>query len=324
VENAVGSFDARGRLVEVKSYAFDDTERKQAELAVADAKERYRLLVELIPDAVLVSDEQDIWFANPAAARLLGADSPQHLVGRPLLSLFHPEHHARMRRRTRLAMRTQAPLPMERRRLVRLDGRVVDVETTVGPCVFDGKPGAVRVCRDITERVRYEEELLQKDREISLHAEKVEALNSALRVLLDHREQEGRQKDENIRATLDKLVLPYLRGLKTTRLDAAQQGFVEILETNLANISSSFARELATWHEKLTPTEIQVADMVLAGKRSKEIAALLAISESAVAFHRANIRSKLGLKKKRSSNLVSYLRSLSMKDDQAARRAAGM
>jgi DNA-binding CsgD family transcriptional regulator len=177
------------------------------------------------------------------------------------------------------------------------------------------------VCRDITERVRYEEELLRKDREISLHAEKVEGLNSALRVLVDHREQEGRQKDENIRATLDKLVLPYLRALKTTRLDAGQQGFVEILETNLENISSSFARELATWHEKLTPTEIQVADMVLAGKRSKEIASLLSISESAVAFHRANIRSKLGLKKKRSSNLVSYLRSLSMKE--TAGRTAG-
>jgi PAS domain S-box-containing protein len=314
VENAVGSFDDRGRLVEVKSYAFDDTERKQAELALQEAKERYRLLVELIPDAVLVSDDQTIWFANIAAARLLGAESPAQLVGRPLLSFFHPEYHSRIRRRTRLALRTQASLPMERRKLVRLDGRVVDVETTVGPCLFDGKQGAVRVCRDITERVRYEEELLQKDREISLHAEKVEGLNAALRILLEHREQEGRQKDENVRATLDKLVLPYLRGLKATRLDAAQQGFVEILETNLGNISSSFARELASWHERLTPTEIQVADMVLAGKRSKEIAAQLTISESAVAFHRANIRSKLGLKRKPSSNLASYLRSLSMKD----------
>jgi PAS domain S-box-containing protein len=312
VENAVASFDPAGRLQEIKSYVFDDTERKRAEAALEEAKERYRLLVELIPDAVLVSDEETIWFANLAAARLVGAERADALVGRGLLAIFHADYHGRVLERTRLALTTNAALPLERRKLVRLDGGLVDVETTVGPCVYDGKPGVVRVIRDITERVRYEEELLQKDREISLHAEKVERLNAALRVLLDHREQESRQKDENMRATLDKLVLPYLASLKGSRLTEAQQGFVEILETNLGNISSSFARALSTWHEKLTPTEIQVADMVLAGKRSKEIAGLLRISESAVAFHRANIRNKLGLKKQ-SVNLVSYLRSISKK-----------
>jgi len=312
VENAVGSFDSSGRLLEVKSYAFDDTEHKRAETALAEAKERYRLLVELIPEAVLVSDEESVMFANLAAARLVGAPDPAVLVGRSLLELFHPDHHGRMLEQSRKALAGTEPLPLERRKILRLDGSSVDVESTLGPCVFDGKRGVVWVNRDITERVRHEEELLRKDAQISLHAEKVERLNAALKVLLEHREQESRQKDENIRATLDKLVLPYLTALRHARLNDAQQGLVEILETNLRNISSGFARELSSWHEKLTPTEIQVADMVLAGKRSKEIAGLLGVSESAVAFHRTNIRTKLGLRK-RSANLVSHLRSISKK-----------
>jgi hypothetical protein len=41
-----------------------------------------------------------------------------------------------------------------------------------------------------------------------------------------------------------------------------------------------------------------------------------------VAFHRANIRAKLGLKKKRPGNLVSYLRSLSMKESAGAPKPA--
>jgi DNA-binding CsgD family transcriptional regulator len=85
---------------------------------------------------------------------------------------------------------------------------------------------------------------------------------------------------------------------------------VEVLEANLSNISSPFARRLATWHEKLTPTEIQVADLLVAGKKSKEIAELLNVSPSAVAFHRANIRRKLDLKGK-GTNLVSFLRYMS-------------
>lgn len=319
VENAVGAFDPQGQLLELKSYAFDDTVRKRTERDLADAKERYRLLIELIPDAVWVSDTETVWFANPAAARLLGAESPEALVGRPVLELFHPDSHEQVRERTRLVYADNLPLPLEHRRIVRLDGQMVDVEMAVGPCLFDGRPGVIRVGRDITQRVRHEAELIAKDAEISRHAEHVERLNTALKVLLEHREQASRQRDENVRATLEKLVLPYLEGLKGTRLDEAQQGFVDILETNLRDVSSGFARELATWHEKLTPTEIQVADLILAGKRSKEIAALLNVSESAVAFHRANLRSKLGLKNK-AVNLVSHLRVLSKKSPEVSRQ----
>jgi len=310
VENAVGSFDAAGQLVEIKSYAFDDTERRQAERGLADAAERYRLLVELIPDAVLVSDEETLRYANQAAVRLFGARDAAEMVGRPLLGFFHGDFHRRMRERSRLAMEQNAPLPLERRRIVRVDGELVDVETTIGPCTFDGRPRVVRVCRDVSERVKWEEDLLGKDEEISRNAARVENLNTALKVLLEHREREARQKEENFRATVDKLVLPYLDGLKSSRLDEAQQGLLEIIESNLHNISSSLARQLSTWHEKLTPTEVQVADLILGGKRSKEIAGILRVSESAVAFHRANIRAKLGLKN-RPANLVTHLRSLS-------------
>jgi len=312
VENAVGSFDAAGSLAEIKSYAYDDTDRKRAETGLADAREQYRSLVELIPDPVLVSDLETILYANQAALTLVGATDAADLIGQPLRVVFHPDDHHKVSERSALVFERNGTLPLERRRMIRLDGEPIDVEVAVGTCVFDGRRGVVRVCRDIRDRIRWEEDLLRKDEEISRNAERVDSLNTALKVLLEHREQEARQKDANIRATLDKLVFPYLDSLKTGRLDDGQQGLLDIIDTNLREVSSPFAREISGWHEKLTPTEIQVADMVLAGKRSKEIATVLRVSDSAVAFHRGNIRAKLGLKK-RTANLVSYLRSISKK-----------
>ena len=312
VENAVGIFDRKRRLVEIMTYSYDDTERKRAERTAAQANERYRALVELIPDAILVSDDVVVRFANPAAAKLLGADSPEQLVGSPLCQFFHPQYHQQVRERTLMVMEGAVQLPMERRRMVRLDGTPVEVETTVAPCDFDGKPATVRMSRDITERVRSEEALKSKDEELSRRADALEKLNAALKVLLEHRNEEIRQKEENMRVTLDRLVLPYLEALRPSRLPDEQRTLIEIIDTNLRKISSSLPQHLLIRHERLTPTEIQVADLIMTGKRSKEIASILSISESSVATHRAHIRSKLGLKGK-SVNLTSHLRTPSKK-----------
>jgi PAS domain S-box-containing protein len=307
VENAVGVFDERGELEQIRGYLFDNTAHKLAEQALREAEERYRSLVELLPDAILVSDGDIVLFGNPAAARLMGVARPEDLVGRSLLEFFSAEYHAAIAERSRRVIAEGLPSPPEHRKIVRADGQLIDVETAATPIRFGGTPCVLRVNRDITARIQAEGAILKKDREISLQLQKIEKLNTALTTLLERREEEGRQKMEGVRATLDQLVLPYLENLKATRLDDEQRILAEVMQANLSNIASSFARQLSTWKTKLTPTEVQVADLLRLGKRTKEIAALLKVSPSAIAFHRTNIRTKLGLTKK-PMNLVSYLR----------------
>ena len=51
------------------------------------SEERFRKLVDVAPDGVLLYADGEVVFANPAGARLLGASSPEELVGRPIASL---------------------------------------------------------------------------------------------------------------------------------------------------------------------------------------------------------------------------------------------
>ena len=322
VENAVVVTDARGEVQQIRGYLFDNTAAKRAEQALREAEARYRGLIEFLPDAVVVSDATErIVFANPAAARLIGAAGPEVLVGRSLFELFHPSIHATVRARSRAALSEGMPGPAERRTVVRLDQSALHVETAVTPIQFDGQPGVLRVNRDVTARVQAEEALLQKDREISLQLGKIEKLNAALTALLEHREQESQRHLAGLHTTLEQLVLAHVETLKGTSLTADQRVLVEVVEANLRHVAASFVRQLDAWKLRLTPTEIQIADLVRLGKRTKEIAGLLRVSPSAIAFHRNNLRAKLGLTA-RPINLVSYLRTMAQTpQDVPSRRA---
>ena len=73
--------DAAGRASRLSGTLADIGERKRAEEALREAEQRYRALVELAPDGVIVHSGRVIEYANPAAARILKAASPQRLAG---------------------------------------------------------------------------------------------------------------------------------------------------------------------------------------------------------------------------------------------------
>ena len=108
---------------------------------------------------------------------------------------------------------------------------------------------------------------------------------------------------------LKELVEPYLEKLRKSQLDEFQKSHLEILESNLKDIVSPFARKLSSLHYGLTPTEIRVANLVKAGKTTKDIAEILNSTTRAVEFHRQTLRKKLGLQEKK-ANLQSHLLAL--------------
>jgi PAS domain S-box-containing protein len=163
--------------------------------------------------------------------------------------------------------------------------------------------------QEVTLRKQAEDALQESNEELKANTQTLVELNTALKVLLQHREEDKKQFEENILSHVKQLIMPYLVRLNNTRLNSDQSILLTVLETNLNNIIAPMAGNLSSKYRDLTPTEIRVADLVKDGKTNDEIAELLCISKNTVKFHRFNLRSKLGVKNKR-INLRSHLMSL--------------
>jgi len=169
---------------------------------------------------------------------------------------------------------------------------------------------ALHEVEDRNERRMAEEALKQREQALELKSQSLEEANTALKVLLKHREEDRAALEEQVLSNVRKLVLPYVENLKHLQLNESQMAQVRIVEENLLEIVSPFLRNLTSTYLELTPREIQVANLVKEGRMTKEMTSILNISATAVDFHRKNLRAKLGIKNKK-TNLRSYLSSLS-------------
>lgn len=158
VEITASVIELAGRQV-VQGIFHDLRGIRQAQQALEESAFRYRQLVELSPEAIAVHCQGKVVFANPVAARMLGAASPDQLVGRPVLELVHPDSRPVVRQRVQRMLETGQAEPLVEERFLRLDGSTVEVEVAAGPFTYLGQPAIQVVFREITERKRMVAEL---------------------------------------------------------------------------------------------------------------------------------------------------------------------
>ena len=164
--------------------------------------------------------------------------------------------------------------------------------------------------QDITERKAMEMELAAYHKELEelvrVRTAELEDVNTALKVLVRHREEDKKELEEKILFNVNEQIIPYLERIKVSPLNAAQKAYMDIVETNLNTIVAPFLKHLTAKHYNLTPQEIQIAELIKSGRSSKDIASILNTSSKTINFHRGNIRRKLGLANKK-ANLRSTL-----------------
>ncbi len=170
-------------------------------------------------------------------------------------------------------------------------------------------PRVVVSHEDITPLKIAEEALILREAELEGRKKSLEEANIALKVLLEQREKDKRRLEENVVTNLKEQVLPFVEKLAGMPLGSQGRRYLQIVQDRLGEIVSPFLTRLSTASIFLTPQEIQVAGLVRDGKASKEIAAVLNVSETTVHFHRKNLRKKLGLSNRR-ANLRAHLMSL--------------
>ncbi|MEP6741589.1 MAG: PAS domain S-box protein, partial [bacterium] len=129
-------------------------ERHRAHQALRESEDRYRRLVELLPEAIVVHSGGKILYVNPAAQRLWGADKQEQLIGESVLDRVHPDFRETVSKRIREVQEDGLATDLIEQRHVRLNGEVIDVEVAGMPFVMNGEPAVQAVMRDITDRNR--------------------------------------------------------------------------------------------------------------------------------------------------------------------------
>jgi PAS domain S-box-containing protein len=133
----------------------DIHERKRAENDLHASEERYRRLVQLSPDAILVDRDGVVVFANETAARMFGVGDPSDLLGTDSLDLaVEVDRVALASRRARLE--TAQLTSFEKYRYIRRDGTIGNCESAVSSITWEGEAAVLIVVRDIEDRLQAE------------------------------------------------------------------------------------------------------------------------------------------------------------------------
>ena len=293
-------------------------------------EEKYKTLVESSLTGIFIHQDGKYVFMNDRFGDTHGYQ-PEELLGRDPLTLIHPDEREALRQVLSKRLKGEgAPNRYEVRRLKK-DGETIWCEMMATRIEYAGRPAIMGNIIDITERKQAEEALLEstlrmqlaydqaityakelnkeiderkraeealqrRKEQLKAKAQTLEEVNTALKVLLKQREEDKTELEEKVLSNVKQLVLPYIETLRKSRLGDEQMAYVSIIESNLTDIVSPFLRKLSTKYLRLTPKEIQIADLIKLGKTTKEIADMLSVSTRAIEFHRENIRAKLGLK----------------------------
>ena len=304
--------NSNGHIVGVLTSGEDITERKKAEEALRESEAQKKAILDASVDRIrLVDTDMRMIWANKTTTRELNI-APEDLTGQPCYKIFFDRDAPCAECPSQKAVTSgniehnimHQPYSKGFEGETYWDSYSVPIKNESGDIV-----NLIQIARNITEQVQGEQALKEKEADLETKAKSLEESNIALRVLLKRREEDKTEVEEKVLFNIRELVAPSLEKLKKSGLDKIQNSYVSVLESNLNDIVSPFSRRLSTRYLNLTPSEIQISNLIRQGKTTKEIATLLNISSKTIEGHRKNIRKKLGIKNKK-ANLRTHLQSI--------------
>ena len=154
-------------------------------------------------------------------------------------------------------------------------------------------------------RISAELELQEMNKQLTLEQRALQEANTALRTVLARIEEEKQEIYMDIRANVDKILMPILHAMALD-LPQTHRKYTELLRSNLEEIASPFVSHLSKTYLSLTPTEVNICNMIRNGLRTKEIAQTRGVSVATINRHREHIRKKLKITNS-DVNLMTYL-----------------
>ena len=296
-----------GEMIGTVGCGRDITKEKETEEALQQQSVRNEMILQTAMDGFCTLDmEGKILKANHAASTIFGY-SENDIVGRNIRDFEAQEARGEISRHLEIAKKRGSHRFETKNRSS--NGEVIYLEVSTNFIELGEDRIFFSFLKDITERKKAEQALIERENELEIKTSNLEELNTALKVLLKKRDEDKTELEDKVLLNVRGLVFPYLERLRMSGLNERQKTYANILESNLNDIISPFSQSLSSKYVSLTPMEIEVANLIKQAKTTKEIANLLGLSGKTIEVHRKNIRKKIGINNKK-ANLRSKLLSL--------------
>lgn len=136
-------------VVRIAGTLQDFENRRTEEQITNEANGRYQELIESLPIGIVIHQEGKLVYTNAYLSKLMGAKSPDDLLGKSVLDLVHPDYKSVIIERITGLMKG-IPAPTIQEKYIRLDGKEITVEASGILFPYQGKPAIQTVVRDVT------------------------------------------------------------------------------------------------------------------------------------------------------------------------------
>lgn len=135
----------------------EENQRIKKELYMA--KEQYKRIIEAVPTGIIIHCEGRIVLANPEAAKIIGVESPEALIGKPVIDFISDKRKKVDVKPIGQKVVTLKDTPPFEEEFVRLDGKIIAVRLTAISYEYMGKPAVQVFFNDITKQKEAEKKL---------------------------------------------------------------------------------------------------------------------------------------------------------------------
>ncbi len=154
--------DPRAQYAELANFLHKAVERSRVDAVLEESERKYRKLVDEARMTIVVADHGKIRFMNPHGLETFGFTAEQ-IQGMQIVDFLHPEDRGRVLEYHRQG-KAREPVPTALTfRVIDREGKTRTVEINVIRITWEAQPATLHLLHDITERVRAEATLQERE-----------------------------------------------------------------------------------------------------------------------------------------------------------------
>lgn len=163
-------FDGEGNAVGMIESIRDVTERKLTEETLRESEEKFRILIESSPTAIMLFQDNKWVYVNPVATEITGYNN-QELLDMNFWDIVHPDDKQLVQERGKKRQKGEFVTKRYAFRIICKDGTVKWVDLSGATIVIGGSPAGIISVLDISELKRMEAELRKSEERYRMFAE---------------------------------------------------------------------------------------------------------------------------------------------------------